>query len=107
MGYAKQLGKQYNAESAWSSLGSPKGWQEYYDIASQAPKYERLYQQLSNVKLPARTYDWGFDVNNTRTSLDGNIVNPQALVAGLFSNINSYPIQVLENGLAGRYVNFL
>jgi hypothetical protein len=104
MGYAKQSAKRYNAESAWSSLGEPKGWQDYYDMRAQAPKYERIYQQLSTIKAPPRTYDWGFDLNSTGPSFIAQAGGPQALIANLFSNINAYPQQVFQGSLAGRYI---
>ncbi len=107
MGYAKNLGKQYNAESAWSSLGTPKGWQEYYDVASQAPKHQRVYQTLSNVDTPPRSPDWNIGFNNINFNLENQIIDPQTIMNAVYQNVNNYPQQAFTNALAGKFSSVL
>ena len=116
MGYAKQLGKQYNAESAWSSLGSPKGWQDYYDIAAQAPKYQRLYSRLSKTFTPPNPSSFAENYNNDALSYFADTRNkfsnaPTAIglnqISNVFGNIQQFPQALLGNAMAGRYAKFL
>lgn len=105
MGYAKNLGKQYNAETAWSSLGAPGGWQDYYDAAAQAPKYQRLYKELSTIAPPPRLSDWSFDYAQTNPRYTSNLAGPQEIVSSLFSAVNNFPDLITQGALAGRFIN--
>jgi hypothetical protein len=101
MGYAKQLGKQYNAESAWNSLGTS---QNEYESQSQLPKYKRMFDSISEINLPRINSNWDVGFRLSPQGRQSSISNPQAFVESLYSKINTYPEQMLSNGLAGRYM---
>ena len=103
---ASKIGKSYNAESAWSSLGTPKGWQEYYDQVSQAPKYKRVFQSIQDpgFRPPSSTgYDYSIDLMQRMKTPSVGFINPQMLVNNIYAGINNYPQQIFNSALAGKY----
>ena len=107
MASAKQLSKSYNAESAWSSLGTPKGWQEYYDYPSQVPKYQRIFRSFDTDFRPPRAsaYDYSVELMQRVANNPSTFVNPTTLVNNLIAGVNSYPQQAFSGALAGKYVD--
>ena len=107
MASAKQLSKRYNAETAWSSLGTPKGWQEYYDMSSHVPKYQRLFRSFDTDFRPPRSssYDYSAELMQRATNNPSTFINPMSLVSNMIGGINSYPQQAFSGALAGKYVD--
>jgi len=118
MATAGQLAKSYakNMDSVWASLGESKGWQDYYDIAAQAPKYQRLYSQLSKTFTPSNPSSFAENYNNDALSYFVDTRNkfsnvPTAIglnqISNVFGNIQQFPQALLGNAMAGRYARFL
>jgi len=118
MATAGQLAKSYakNMDAVWSSLGESKGWQEYYDIAAQAPKHQRLYSQLSKTFTPPNSPSFSENLNSSALSSFVDTRNrfsntPAAIgmnqISNAFRNIQQFPQALLGNAMAGRYARFL
>ena len=117
MSSAKQLSKSYNAETAWSSLGTPKGWQEYYDMSSHVPKYQRIFRSFETDFRPPRSssYDYSsqepYSYDSAKVMLNNmpkgsnSFVHPLTLTANMLQSVSTYPQRALAGGLAGKYVD--
>lgn len=114
MGYAKQLGKQYNAETAWNNLGTNRSaWEqeslpihqnifEYIkgrvpqgpqNIAQETAGIENYVRELSaNAGRYMQGRNQGFNMNS---------------IGNLFAEFQQFPEAVYNSGLAGRYMTIV
>lgn len=117
MGYAKSLGKQYNAGTAWSSLGTDRSAYEQSSLASHIANMRSLmvpgfseYSTSGPKQSPA--YEQGVmdDVFGTYRNAKSNLnIAPMGLndvsnmTFGLIDKFNNMPDQLTNMALSGKY----
>jgi hypothetical protein len=120
MGYAKQLGKQYNAGTAWSSLGTDRSSYEqgslgthlanfrnislpgFSEYATSGPRQSAPYEQNAMENVYG-IYGNAKSKFNTPPVLLGNINNS---TFGLLESFQGLPQGLNAAALAGKYAGF-
>lgn len=119
MGYAKSLGKQYNAGTAWSSLGTD---QSAYERSSQ-PYHLANFRNIIvpgfseySTSGPRQSAPYEKDVMEDVFGIFQNtkqrLATPPILMGdinnktyGLLNNFESFPESLNAAALAGKYIN--
>lgn len=111
MSYAKQLGKQYNAGTAWTSLGTDRS---SYDQSSQ-PIYTNIFERIrTQIPKPSLYPGDEGDIKNYVDSLaqgtlfdirsKGSKINMDNF-GGLFNTFASLPDVLYSQALSGKYMD--
>lgn len=103
MGYAKSLGKKYNADSAWSSLGTDRSAYEQSRLRNTLANFREIsipgFSEYST-SGPRRSSPYD---QNLMYNTSAQYTNPQIFINSLFNGINAYPDAAFSAGLAGKY----
>ena len=118
MGYAKSLGKQYNAGTAWSSLGTDRSAYEQSSLATNFANFRNLslpgFSEYTT-SGPRQSAPYEKDVMEDVYAMYGSAKNrmntPPVLMGdinnstfGLLNSFAGYPQGLNQAALAGKYM---
>jgi hypothetical protein len=112
MGYAKQLGKQYNANTAWSSLGTDRSAYEQGSTAG----YKAIFDYIKG-RVPQGAQTKATEDNDIQNYIEGitqrNIRLPKGLgqgfdvsgITNLYDTFAALPNNIYGQVLSGKYMS--